>query len=461
MGPEKGGLRPSNRPESIGTRRLFIKPGGSPIEHIPITFSRITGQPPAWKGHDHMEDQKEYELDWLVSIDDHVLEPAHVWQDRIPAKYKDIAPRIVSDGKTEFWQYEGKRIDTAGLAAVAGKTREEFSPDPVSYSDMRLGCYDPVARVADMDRAGILASMCFPSFPRFCGQVFTEAKDRDLGLLCIQAYNDWMIDEWCGSAPGRFIPLVIMPLWDPKLAAKEIERCAAKGARAVAFSENPVRLGLPSVHDKDRYWDPVWSACHDTDIVVCMHQGSSSFRMHTAPDAPGLVTMAWGIGTMMSGALLDWLFSPVFHRFPNVKIALSEGGIGWMPYFLERAEQILDKQRFWAAKGDRKTNYETGEVVSGDAMQVDPMTLDIRKLFKDHVFGCFIDDVAGLKHLDVLGTDNVMIETDYPHSDSTWPNSIEYAHKQLAAFDDETKWKILRGNAERLFRFTPATVARS
>src|SRR5690606_3183787 len=122
---------------------------------------------------------------------------------------------------------------------------------------------------------GILASLCFPSFPRFCGQIFAEANDKDLALLCVQAYNDWMIDEWCASAPGRFIPLVIMPLWDPPAAAREIERCAAKGATALAFSENPEPLGLPTIHDLGRYWDPLLAAAEAANMVICMHVGSS------------------------------------------------------------------------------------------------------------------------------------------------------------------------------------------
>ena len=397
-----------------------------------------------------------HNLDWLISIDDHVLEPPDVWTKRLPAKYQDQAPRLVNDGTEEYWSYSGKKVATPGLAAVAGKSREQFSPEPVGYADMRPGCYDSTARLEDMDRAGILASMCFPSFPRFCGQVFYEGDDKDLGMLCVQAYNDWMIDEWCGAAPGRFIPLTLIPLWDPHAAAKEVERCAAKGSRGIAFSENPVPLGLPSIHDKNRYWDPVWSAVQDTGLIVCMHQGSSSFRQETSPDAPQLVTMAWGIGTSMSGCMLDWLFGPVFQRYPGVKIALSEGGIGWMPYFLERAEQIIDKQRFWAAQGGHKIDMKTGTITSREAMEVDPLTLNIRQLARDHVYGCFIDDIAGLRLLDIIGAENVMIETDYPHSDSTWPNSIEYAHKQLEGLDDETKYLILRGNAERLFRFEAA-----
>jgi predicted TIM-barrel fold metal-dependent hydrolase len=397
-------------------------------------------------------------LDWLVSVDDHVLEPPHVWQARVPERYKESAPRMVTDDTGEYWLYEGRRVNTMGLSAVAGKAREQFAPEPITYADMRPGCYDSVARLEDMDQAGILASMCFPSFPRFCGQIFWEAQDKDLALLCVRAYNDFMIDEWCGSAPGRYIPLVIMPLWDPVAAAAEIERCAGKGARAVTFSENPVPLGLPSIHDEKRYWDPVWSAVQDTGLIVCMHQGSSSTRMRQAPDTPHLAVMAWNIGSQSSGTLLDWIFGPVFVRYPGVKIALSEGGIGWIPYFLERAEQVLDKQRFWAAEGDRYADASTTTVKMRAKLELDLLSMDVRTIFREHVFGCFIEDRAGIAALDVIGADNVMIETDYPHSDSTWPNSIEYARKQLAGLDDATTYQILRGNAERLFRFTPADI---
>lgn len=396
-------------------------------------------------------------LDWLISVDDHVLEPEHLWQSRVAARYRGRAPRIIREDGQELWMYEDRRIPTLGLAASAGKKREQFSPDPVTYADMRPGCYDSVARLEDMDTAGILASMCFPSVPRFCGQLFYEGTDKDLGFACLQAWNDWMVEEWCGSAPGRYIPLSLIPLWDPKLAAKEIERCAGMGSRAFCFSENPVPLGLPSIHDTDRYWDPVWAAVQDTQMIVCMHQGSSSTRLSSGPDMPYLASMAYAIGAQSSATLLDWLFGPVFHRYPGVRIALSEGGIGWMPYFLERAEQVLDKQRFWASQGERKVDLKTLTVSEvGEKREVDYLTLNIRQLFRDHVYGCFIDDISGLGNLDLIGADNVMIETDYPHSDSTWPNCIEFAHKQLEGFDDETRYKILRGNAERVFRFTPA-----
>jgi predicted TIM-barrel fold metal-dependent hydrolase len=391
------------------------------------------------------------DLNWLISVDDHVLEPAHVWQDRIPARYRDQAPRLVQDGDAEYWAYDGKKLPTAGLSAAAGRRKEEFSPKPVTYADMRPGCYDPVERAKDFDQAGILASLSFPSFPRFCGQLFYEAKDKELALLCVQAYNDWMIDEWCAAAPGRFIPMTLIPLWDPQLAVKEIERCAAKGTRSIAFSENPEPLGLPTIHDAGGYWKPVLKAAADNDLVVSMHVGSSSQLPRISADSPPLANMAWG-AIRTAGTMLSWLFSGLFQEMPNLKISLSEGGIGWMPYFLERAGQVLDKQRYWAGQGESFAGYE-GKTMGA---HVDVDGLDLLTTFREHIYGCFIEDFNGIAALDYLGTDNIMCETDYPHTDSTWPNCITTAKKQVGKLPPEIQYKLLRGNAERLFRFTPA-----
>jgi predicted TIM-barrel fold metal-dependent hydrolase len=389
----------------------------------------------------------ELSLDWLISVDDHVLEPPSLWRDRIAAKDRDRAPHQVVEGAMEFWVYDGKRYPSSGLSAVAGKSKEEFSPEPLPYREMRPGCYDAKARIEDMDRAGILASLCFPTVTRFCGQLFMEASDRDFGFVCLQAYNDWMIEEWCGAAPGRYIPLILIPMWDPALAAKEMERCAARGATAFAFSENPAPLGLPTIHDANRYWDPVMAAASDLEMVCSMHVGSSSQVPQIAPDSPFMANLAWG-AVRTSGAMLSWLFSGMFTKFPNLKIALSEGEIGWMPYFLERAEQVLDKQRFWVQRGVKFMEHATTDV--------DLNTIDIRALFRDHVFGCFIDDKHGIASIDEIGADNIMCETDYPHSDSTWPDCISVVKELIGHLPPETQYKILRGNAERLYRFTPA-----
>jgi hypothetical protein len=186
--------------------------------------------------------------------------------------------------------------------------------------------------------------------------------------------------------------MMIIPLWDPVAAAAEIERTAALGAKSIAFSENPTKLGLPSIHTD--YWDPVLRGADEAGFVLSMHVGSSSNLIRTSPDMPTLAFMAYSAAANQAGTLLDWLFSGYFERFPGLKIALSEGSIGWMPYFLERAEQVIDKQRFWASRFDIDMNasHERGEEKGEAKFNLDT---DIRRLFKDHVFGTFIEDHAG------------------------------------------------------------------
>ena len=131
--------------------------------------------------------------------------------------------------------------------------------EPTSFDEIRPGCWDIHERIADMDANGVLGSLCFPSFPQFCGQLFARTEDKDVALAMVQAYNDWHIDEWCGTYPGRFIPCPIPAIWDPEVLAAEVRRTAKKGAHAVTFSENPSKLGWPSVHTD--HWDPFWKAC--------------------------------------------------------------------------------------------------------------------------------------------------------------------------------------------------------
>jgi predicted TIM-barrel fold metal-dependent hydrolase len=395
-------------------------------------------------------------LDWMVSCDDHIMEPPQLWQSRVAAKYKDQAPRLVPGEKADFWHFEDRKAPMLGLLTAMGRPKEDWTPEPTTYASMRAGCWNVHERLKDMDQGGILASLNFGTITGFAGQMWLNAKDKELAYACCQAWNDWLFEEWVAAAPDRFIPCIQIPLWDVNLAVAEVERCAPKGARAISFVENLGQNNLPTLNDRNSYWDPLWSACEDAELVICMHQGTGGKRMRTAIDTPEVATMAWAIGTMSSGCMLDWLFSPVFHRHPKLQIALSEGGIGWMPYFLERAEEVLNNHRFWAAKGDRRIDHTTQSLGEAQENLVDFLTLDIRKLFRDHVSGCFIKDEAGLATLHIIGEDNVCVEADFPHSDCKWPGSVEHAVHQMRNLDDKVKYKILRGNAERIFRFKSA-----
>ena len=258
----------------------------------------------------------------LISVDDHVVEPPGMFDNHLPAKYKEHAPRVVhNDDGTDMWVYEGQKVPNIGLNAVAGRPPEEYGMDPMSFDQMRTACYDIHERIRDMNVNGVLGSMCFPSFPQFCGQLFARSQDKDLGLVMLQAYNDWHIDEWCGTYPGRFIPLSLPPLWDPELMAAEVRRVAAKGCHAVTFSENPEKLGFKSHHSD--YWDPFWKACADEGTIVCLHIGSSSQLATTSMDAPIDVMISLQPMNIVQAAA-DLIWSPILRKFHAIKIALSE-----------------------------------------------------------------------------------------------------------------------------------------
>jgi predicted TIM-barrel fold metal-dependent hydrolase len=290
------------------------------------------------------------------------------------------------------------------------------------------GCIDQQARIRDLEAAGVEASLGFPTAVRFCGQVFLEAQDKDVALLGVQAYNDWMIDEWCGGSNGQLIPLCIVPMWDAELAAAEIRRNAARGARAVTFSEIPVHLGLPSIHSG--WWDPFFEACDETRTTVCMHIGSSSKMLATSADAPIAVQATLTFNNAMA-SLADYLFSGLFVKYPNLRVAYSEGQIGWLPYILERADDVWREHRAWG--GVR------------DIVPEPPSTYYFRQ-----VFGCFFRDRHGLEALHRVGVDNVTFETDYPHTDTTWPDTKAVAEDMMRELPDDVVYKLVRGNAIRM-----------
>ena len=192
----------------------------------------------------------------LVSVDDHVVEPPDMWERHVSKADLERAPRVIHKDEmdADVWTFEGTEIPNVGLNAVAGRPPEEYGFEPTAFDEIRKGAYDIHERVRDMNVNGVLGSMCFPSMTGFCGQLFSRTPDRDLGCRLLQGYNNWHIDEWCGTYPGRFMPLAIVPIWDADLMAAEIHRVAEKGCHAVTFSENPTKLGYPSFHSD--HWDP-------------------------------------------------------------------------------------------------------------------------------------------------------------------------------------------------------------
>jgi len=384
----------------------------------------------------------------IISLDDHVIEPPTLWTDRLPRRYLDIGPRVeelpqggaVLDGGkfrerpgtegpvVSYWRYEDLFMSVKRLSTAVGFPGEAVTLDGVTYDEIRPGCWQQGPRLEDMDRNGTQASLCFPNFPRFCGQTFAEAEDKDLALLCVRAYNDWMVEEWCHGSGGRLLPLCLVPLWDANLAAEEVARNAARGVRGVAFSEVPAYLGLPSIHSG--YWDVFFQACQDTGTVLFLHIGSGTKMPQTSADAPDLVAVTIGFGNCVA-SMADFIFSGVLERFPGLKLVYSEGQVGWIPFFLERADDAWEKHR----DGTFGTN----------TVPEPPSSYYYRQ-----IYGCFFKDFHGMASIDRVGVDNITFESDYPHADITWPNTVELAKKMFTGLDPATIEKMVRGNAIRL-----------
>jgi predicted TIM-barrel fold metal-dependent hydrolase len=366
----------------------------------------------------------------LVSVDDHVVEPPGMFEQHLPVQYRAQAPRVVrkKDG-SDVWVFNGQQIPNIALNAVVGRPPEEYGMEPTSYEQLRPGCYDVHERIRDMNANGVLASLCFPSFPTFTGMKFAELADKTLARVMLQAYNDWHIDEWCGTYPGRFIPLALPIMWDPSLMAEEVRRVARKGCHALSFTESPEKLNLPSFHSE--HWDPLWKACSDEGTIVCVHIGSGAGMTFNSMEAP-VDVMITVTPISIVGFAADILWSRVLKTFPRLRIALSEGGIGWIPYFLERADYVHAHHHAW-------THQDFGGKRPSE-------------VWREHMITCFIDDATGVRLRHEVGIDTITWECDYPHSDTTWPRSPEILARSLEGVPDADVNKITHENALRIFR---------
>jgi predicted TIM-barrel fold metal-dependent hydrolase len=281
-----------------------------------------------------------------------------------------------------------------------------------------------------MDLNGLYSSLNFPSFlPGFAGQrLQMTTPDRGLAEASVRAWNDWHIDTWAGTHPGRIIPCQIPWMLDPELGAKMIRENAERGFRAVSFTEAPYQLGLPSLHSG--HWDPMMAACAETGTVVNLHIGSSGASPATSDDAPpdvvGVLFFAYAIY-----AAVDWLYSMIPVRFPDIKICLSEGGIGWVAGLMDRLDHMLSYHEMY---GTWTSDLTPAEV--------------LRRNF----WFCAVEDPSSFALRDRIGIENILVEADYPHCDSTWPNSQRVIHEEIGSLPPEDIERITWRNASELYQ---------
>ena len=366
----------------------------------------------------------------VISVDDHLVEPPDMFEGRLPAKYQDLAPKIVTNKKGhEVWEFDGNTYTQVGMNAVAGRRMETMKMEPSRFVDMRPGCYDIHERVKDMDVNGVWASLNFPSMiSGFCGRVFTHASDAELGKAVTKAWNDWVFEEWYSPYPERIIPLGITYLNDPEFGAAEIYRNAERGFRSVALPERPHKIDLPSIFLP--YWEPIIAACAETDTVVSLHVGSSG--MGEYPEG------SWNVGVQLGATLFgqlsltacaEWLWSGWATKYPNLKIAMSEGGIGWVAMLIDRLENIIDRSGY------------------GSGWDMRPADV-LRRNF----WWCTLDDPSTIETRHTIGVENIMVETDYPHGDGTWPDTQAVIEKYWGHIPDNELRMMCCENAAALYR---------
>lgn len=392
----------------------------------------------------------------IVSVDDHLVEPPDLWTSRLPNHCLEEGPRVermpalavpvFTDEGTErdvlnvgpgdahvwcdVWCFEGARYPLHRNAASKAFAPEDVLSLPTTYDEIGSGCYEWSPRLDDMDLAGVEASLTFPNlFVSFCGQRFINAKDKNLALKCVQAYNDFLFEEWSEPSGGRLVGSIILPLWDVEASIAELERNVDRDCRSICFSEIPARLGLPSMYAQN--WNALFAACEEAEVVVSVHVGSSS-SVPTTPGAPASVAPINFFGNT-SLSLTNWLMSGTLARFPDLKVAFSEGQAGWAPYLISR----LDAE-WHGRKANRHHITELAEPPSS---------------YMHNVYFCIFDDEIALQHLDILGENNVCFETDYPHPDGTFPHSREVALRNTSMLERDQQVNILRSNAIDLYRF--------
>jgi predicted TIM-barrel fold metal-dependent hydrolase len=369
----------------------------------------------------------------IISVDDHVIEPLSIFRDRVPARLRAEVPYVVyEEENVPYWIIDDARVSITVTNGASGRPPSEWTQAPQRIDEFRLGVSDPAERLADMDLCGVWSSLNFPSVVwGFTGWRLSKMSNQAAGLAAVEAYNDWMLEEWCGSNRDRFIPCQIPWLADPELAASQIRRNAERGFVSVSFSENPECLGFPSLYST--HWDPFFRACEETDTVINLHIGSSGTVQRPSLESPDNCILAlFPLNGVMSVA--DWIFARIPLRFPGLKIVPSEAGVSWVPMLAERLRRSGRQLEASLTPWSRD----------------DPSPEELLRNF----WFASLEDPSAFKLLDVVGEDRIMVETDFPHPDSTWPLCQAMVRSEMAHLAPATVRKICFETAAQLYRQT-------
>jgi predicted TIM-barrel fold metal-dependent hydrolase len=360
----------------------------------------------------------------IIDADSHVNEPADVWQERVPARLRDRAPRMIElDEGRIGWLFEGGLRTHRVTTACAGFDESTYHARGARWDEIRAGSYDPKARLDEMELDMIQAQVIYPSLAPHAG--FFGA-DPELQVACVRAYNDW-IHEFCAAAPDRLVGMPIAPATGVDDMIAEWRRIADRGDRGFVIDGYPSGGAVPTDED-DRFWSEV----HDWEYAVHIHFGFAAGVSLSAHTGVGYLTSAglidMGIG--MYRPIADLVYSGLFDRFPRTKIVAVEAGIGWLPYFCHHLDDNFLRRRFRSG------------------VRLDRMPSEY---VREHIWATFIEDPLGIRDRHRIGVDRIMWSTDYPHTNSNWPNSQRIAAYEFRDVPEAERRAIMRDNAAALY----------
>lgn len=378
----------------------------------------------------------------IIDADSHITEPPDVFTSRVPSRYVDQVPYVVTDdaGK-ELWVLEGVQIDTVGSSAPAGF--EGYPPAyPLKFADCLPAAYDAKARLQFLDEVGIWAQVLYPNVAGLGAQRFLALKDEGVRLACVHAYNDFS-KEWISADERRLIANIVLPFWDVDAAVREIDRCLDKGGfKGILFTGEPQRFGLPVLGD--HHWDPLYARAQEAGLPIHFHIGGGEDvpYMLRPGRAQRTEVHGWPAATTYAavemfmkngGQCIDLVTSGALERFPTLNFVSVESGMGWVPFALDTADFT------WLGATQGSRSKSGAGLLPSD-------------LFKRQVYvTTWFEWTAPLRLMDEIPVDHVMFETDFPHTACLYRDVHEVIESGIGHAPTEVQRKILWDNAQKLY----------
>lgn len=368
----------------------------------------------------------------LISADDHVHEHPEVWTARMSKqKWGNLVPHLETqaDG-SQHWLVAGAPVDLPRAGGTNG-TAGTRAQDPKRWDEVPAAAYSAVERLKVMDADGIDCSVLYPTIGGMAGERFGRLDDIELETACVQAYNDWLIEEWTGASP-RFVPQCIVPIWPMERTVAEIRRAVGMGHKGVIYPASPMELKKVP-HINEPVYDPLWSVCQELGVPLCFHSGASP-KIQMRPDnnfSPATARAFSGIVRSVSSiaVLANFLFSQVLYRFPNLKVVFAESSIGWAAYEMEYAD------------------YQS----AADGLPQEGYALKPSELFQRQCYFTCWYDRESMRVRRYPGSANILWSTNFPLETSTWPDTRRHVESAFAGVPEREQRQIKWENAAKLY----------